>query len=192
MKHSSLKGQHLWRHISKNRTARFLKCRIHDSLIPVNTCANFQINQVILTLFFNLIIIEFLQDWSAREVAAVIFQAKGSRKRKWKLFWLKMAWIWRSVIFGQKKWFWHHWTWFLGLHIGTRLIVPAWEDELYHIISPKTEHKKILKFCILNSLMHASVNYLCQILSQSSNPNLVFWGVGQEAPFPPCEKPEMM
>ena len=47
------KGKKLWRHISRNRPANFLKCCILNGLMPLIMCTKFQINQMILTLFYG-------------------------------------------------------------------------------------------------------------------------------------------
>ena len=51
MNRSLVKRRILKRHISKNRTANFLKFRILNSLMPLIMCTKFQTNQTILTLF---------------------------------------------------------------------------------------------------------------------------------------------
>ena len=53
MSRSLMKRRISWRHISKNRTANFLKFRILNSLMPLIICTKFQTNQIILTLFFG-------------------------------------------------------------------------------------------------------------------------------------------
>ena len=51
MNRSLMKRRILWCHISKSRTANFLKFRILNSLMPLIMCSKFQTNQIILTLF---------------------------------------------------------------------------------------------------------------------------------------------
>ena len=46
-----LEGWSLWRHISKNRTAIYLKFFSFYGFMPIISCTKFGINQIILTLF---------------------------------------------------------------------------------------------------------------------------------------------